>query len=52
MNHIMAFISIVASNCEWERIRTDKSDVIVYLPTIYPADGCLVKKFKYLSTTA
>ena len=50
MNHIMAFISIIAATCEWDRIRTDKSDVIVYLPTIYPGDGCLVSKFQYLGT--
>jgi cytochrome P450 len=42
MNHIMAFISVMVSNCQWDRVITPDSDKIVYLPTIYPGDGCIV----------
>eukprot|EP00339_Tiarina_fusa_P013765 CAMPEP_0117007806 /NCGR_PEP_ID=MMETSP0472-20121206/7555_1 /TAXON_ID=693140 ORGANISM="Tiarina fusus, Strain LIS" /NCGR_SAMPLE_ID=MMETSP0472 /ASSEMBLY_ACC=CAM_ASM_000603 /LENGTH=428 /DNA_ID=CAMNT_0004709681 /DNA_START=167 /DNA_END=1450 /DNA_ORIENTATION=+ len=41
MNHIMAFIAVLATNCEWEHRVTEKSQEIVYLPTIYPGDGCV-----------
>ena len=42
MNHIMAFISIMTTNCHWDHLTSKASEEIVYLPTIYPADGCMV----------
>jgi len=50
MNHIMAFISIMSTNCDWEHLRTAKSDEIIYLPTIYPADGCIVNLTRRTAT--
>merc|ERR1711862_644620 len=43
MNHIMAFISVVSTNCDWEHIKSKVSEDLVYLPTIYPGDGCIAK---------
>lgn len=41
MNHLTAFISVLATTSSWTRTYTSKSHQILYLPTIYPAD-CLV----------
>lgn len=41
MNHLAVFLSIIATHCDFTRKRTEKSDEIIYLPTIYPAD-CLI----------
>ena len=41
INHLMTFLAILSVSVDWERRRTPKSDEIIYLPTIYPAD-CLV----------
>lgn len=41
MNHLTAFISLLATSCDWTRKHTPNSHKILYLPTIYPAD-CLV----------
>jgi len=46
MNHIMLFISLL-SDCDFDRQKGPKSDEIMYLPTIYPADGC---RLNYLIT--
>ncbi|CAF1264122.1 unnamed protein product [Didymodactylos carnosus] len=43
-NHIMLFLSIL-SDYQFERQNTSNKDEIIYLPTIYPADGC---KLRYL----
>lgn len=42
MNHIMLFMSIL-SDFEFERASRPNQDKIMYLPTIYPADGCVLK---------
>lgn len=42
-NHLKAFTSIVVRNLDWERIFSDKSHRLEYLPTIVPSDGCIVK---------
>eukprot|EP00128_Syssomonas_multiformis_P001503 Colp12_sorted_trinity150504_noHs@19133 len=39
VNHLQAFASIVVKHFDWSRRRTPKSDDLVYLPTIYPADS-------------
>lgn len=46
MNHIMLFISLL-SDMDFQRAYTTNMDKIMYLPTIYPADGCVLKYFKY-----
>lgn len=38
-NHLMTFLSIISLTLDWKRIRSDKSDIILYLPTIYPGDS-------------
>ena len=42
MNHLTAFTGLLATSAKWNRKRTTDGDKIVYLPTIYPKDGCLV----------
>lgn len=44
MNHIQLFIALMATECEFERLITPNMHEIMYLPTIYPADGCKLKK--------
>lgn len=39
INHLMTFLAIVSTAADWKRTRTESSDWIVYLPTIYPADS-------------
>ena len=45
MNHIILFISLL-SNMDFQRVNTTNMDQIIYLPTIYPADGCLLQYFR------
>lgn len=42
INHLVTFLAIVSTSADWTRTRTENSDKILYLPTIYPAD-CLVR---------
>jgi len=46
MNHIMLFISLLVGECEMVRKQTDTMDDIIYLPTIYPADGVVLESLK------
>lgn len=41
INHLVTFLSVMSLSCTWSRRRTENSDDLMYLPTIYPAD-CLV----------
>ena len=41
MNHIMLFISLL-TNMNFQRANRPDKDKIIYLPTIYPADGCIL----------
>ena len=43
MNHIMLFIALCTSECEMKRKQTENMNDIIYLPTIYPADGCMLE---------
>jgi cytochrome P450 family 710 subfamily A protein len=43
MNHIMLFISLFSSLCDFKRQITPNMEEIIYLPTIYPADGCMLE---------
>ncbi|CAF4989204.1 unnamed protein product [Rotaria socialis] len=45
MNHIMLFMSLL-SGMDFERADRPNKDKIIYLPTIYPADGCVLSYFK------
>eukprot|EP00878_Enallax_costatus_P046918 GHUV01057238.1.p1 GENE.GHUV01057238.1~~GHUV01057238.1.p1 ORF type:complete len:364 (+),score=84.22 GHUV01057238.1:301-1392(+) len=38
INHLIAFLAILATTQDWTRTRTKDSDWIKYLPTIYPYD--------------
>ena len=44
--HLMAFISYFTASCNWEHIRTEKSDNIVIMATTFPEDGCNIKLSK------
>ncbi|CAF0738844.1 unnamed protein product [Adineta steineri] len=48
MNHIMLFISLL-TDMNFERAHHSDMDKIMYLPTIYPADGC---RLKYIEARA
>ncbi|CAF0848923.1 unnamed protein product [Adineta steineri] len=48
MNHIMLFISLL-TDMNFERAHHPDMDKIMYLPTIYPADGC---RLKYIEARA
>lgn len=39
INHLVAFLAIIAMEAKWTRRRTEKSDDWLYLPTVYPADS-------------
>lgn len=45
MNHIMLFMSLL-SEMDFERADRPNKDKIMYLPTIYPADGCVLNYFR------
>lgn len=45
MNHIMLFISLL-TDYEFQRAQRANMNKIVYLPTIYPADGCVLDYIK------
>eukprot|EP01135_Chromosphaera_perkinsii_P007764 Nk52_evm1s977 gene=Nk52_evmTU1s977 len=42
-NHLEMFVAVFSTLCDWERIPAPKHDEIIYGPTIYPADGCVVR---------
>ncbi|CAH8389309.1 unnamed protein product [Eruca vesicaria subsp. sativa] len=42
LNHLVLFIAMVSSLLDFERVRSDGCDEIVYCPTISPKDGCTV----------
>ncbi|CAF1399209.1 unnamed protein product [Rotaria sordida] len=46
MNHIMLFISLLI-DMDFERANRPNKDKIMYLPTIYPADGCVLNYMKH-----
>ena len=41
MNHIILFISLLC-DMDFRRAKRPNQDEIIYLPTIYPADGCVL----------
>lgn len=41
INQLVLFLSIVALECDWDRQRTPDSDLMKYLPTIYPHDSLI-----------
>jgi cytochrome P450 family 710 subfamily A protein len=41
MNHIILFISLL-TDMDFQRANRSNMDQIMYLPTIYPADGCVL----------
>jgi len=43
MNHLSTFIAILAAEYDWTHTITDKSEEIIFLPTIFPADGCVAQ---------
>jgi len=51
MNHIQAFISLLATNAEFKRKETVNMHKINYFPTIYPDDGCVLEYIRPLSET-
>jgi cytochrome P450 family 710 subfamily A protein len=39
INHLVAFLALASTSLDWERKRTQDSDNILYLPTLYPGDA-------------
>ena len=46
MNHIMLFICLLTGECDMVRKVTENMNDIIYLPTIYPADGVVLESLK------
>jgi len=44
INQLVTFLSLLSTNCDWSRRRTEKSDLWQYLPTIYPYDTYITLK--------
>eukprot|EP01087_Luapelamoeba_hula_P005928 TRINITY_DN159_c0_g1_i2.p1 TRINITY_DN159_c0_g1~~TRINITY_DN159_c0_g1_i2.p1 ORF type:complete len:531 (-),score=104.78 TRINITY_DN159_c0_g1_i2:65-1657(-) len=42
MMHLLAFTALFATHVNFKRVWTPKSEEIVFGPTIYPGDGCLL----------
>jgi len=42
MLHLLAFTALFVTNVDFERVFTPQSETIVYGPTIYPGDGCIL----------
>ncbi|KAG2482695.1 hypothetical protein HYH03_018401 [Edaphochlamys debaryana] len=38
-NHLCVFLSLLATQLDWKRIRSAVSDDTIYLPTLYPGDS-------------
>jgi len=43
MLHLLAFTALFSTSVDFEKIPTPNGDGFVYGPTIYPADGCILK---------
>jgi cytochrome P450 family 710 subfamily A protein len=41
INHLVAFLALASTSLEWQRERTEKSDHVLYLPTLFPGDSLL-----------
>lgn len=52
INHLMCYLAVLATTLEWTRVRSDKSDAIVYLPTIYPGDCVIRARWRQQATRA
>ena len=42
-NHLYTFVALFSTLCDWDRVKAPKHDEIIYGPTIYPGDGCVIK---------
>lgn len=42
MNHIMLFISLMATLVDWQRVQSPNMDDLEYVPTIVPKDGAMI----------
>lgn len=38
-NHLAIFLARISTSLDWTRIRSEKSDKTIYLPTLYPGDS-------------
>jgi len=43
MNHLTTFMAILAAEYDWTHTVTPKSEVIMFVPTIIPEDGCIAQ---------
>lgn len=50
MNHLTTFTAILASEYDWTHTVTATSEEIIFLPTIFPADGCIAQIKKRVVT--
>jgi cytochrome P450 family 710 subfamily A protein len=46
INHLVAFMSILAASCTWTRRKDGEEHKILYLPTLYPASCLIALKYK------
>lgn len=46
MTHLIAFLSYLLTNYNIEHIKTEKSENIIILATIFPEDGCFIKLYE------
>eukprot|EP00743_Colponemidia_sp_Colp-15_P000169 GILK01000195.1.p1 GENE.GILK01000195.1~~GILK01000195.1.p1 ORF type:complete len:506 (+),score=89.45 GILK01000195.1:199-1518(+) len=52
VNHLMMFTSIISTHLNWKRHRTANSDEIIFGPTIFPGDGCILELHKRTAMAA
>jgi hypothetical protein len=38
-NHLAVFLARISTSLDWTRVRSKESDLIKYLPTLYPGDS-------------
>ncbi|CAA7024855.1 unnamed protein product [Microthlaspi erraticum] len=50
LNHLVLFIAMFSTMCDFKRLRSDRCDDIVYCPTIAPKDGCTVLLSRRVAT--
>eukprot|EP01114_Cavostelium_apophysatum_P019171 TRINITY_DN6099_c0_g1_i2.p1 TRINITY_DN6099_c0_g1~~TRINITY_DN6099_c0_g1_i2.p1 ORF type:complete len:490 (-),score=85.59 TRINITY_DN6099_c0_g1_i2:61-1530(-) len=42
INHLITFMSVIVRNYDWKREHTKGGDEIIFMPTIFPKDGCII----------
>lgn len=45
-NHMACFVATLAAETQFSRMKTPKMNDIMYAPTVYPADSCMLTSFR------